>query len=132
MAAIARDESGMFLGASAVVIQGANNPETLEVAACREGMALASDLYLQRVKLASDCANVIRSIRDGEMLGAYGQVVREMKASLRDFDIFDFVHEGRRSNGDAHDLARGSMYSSLGRHVRLQDPPDGVGVNILS
>jgi hypothetical protein len=32
-------------------------------------MALASDLYLAQVKLASDCANVISRINGGDMLG---------------------------------------------------------------
>ena len=42
-----------------------------------------------------------------------------MKAQVRDFEAFDSAHEGRRSNGDAHALARGSLYSSLDRHVWL-------------
>jgi ribonuclease HI len=69
VAAIARDEIGAFLGASAVVIRGADDPEILEAVACMEGMALASDLYLAQVKLASDCANVISRINGGDMLG---------------------------------------------------------------
>jgi hypothetical protein len=59
VAAIARDATGRFLGASAVVTKMANNPEILEATVCREGLALAYDLYLRRIKLASDCANVI-------------------------------------------------------------------------
>ena len=66
------------------------------------------------------------------MLGAYGQVVCKIKAAVREFDVFMFAHEGRRSNGDAHDLAKGSLYYSLGRHVWFNDPLDGVSVNILS
>ncbi|KAJ1277594.1 hypothetical protein BS78_04G016200 [Paspalum vaginatum] len=56
VAAVARDDGGVFQGSSAVAI------------ACREeGLALASDLLLQRVRLASDCANVIGSIHGAEM-----------------------------------------------------------------
>jgi hypothetical protein len=50
MAAIAMDETGAFLGALTIVVRGADDPEILEVVACREGMALASDLCHTRVK----------------------------------------------------------------------------------
>jgi hypothetical protein len=49
MAAVARDSAGLFMGASAVVSRDITDPETLEVLACREGLALASDLLLQRL-----------------------------------------------------------------------------------
>jgi hypothetical protein len=42
-------------------------------------MSLASDLLLRRIRLASDCANVVQSIHE-EAMGTYGQVVREIKA----------------------------------------------------
>ena len=45
--AVARDEDGNFLGASALDLEGYVDPETTEVVACREGLALASDLGLQ-------------------------------------------------------------------------------------
>ena len=59
VAAVARDEAGLFLEASAVVSQGITDPETMEVLAFREGLALAHDLVLHRVRLASDCANAV-------------------------------------------------------------------------
>ena len=46
VAAVAKDETGLFLGASAVVSQGITDPETMEVLAFREGLALAHDLVL--------------------------------------------------------------------------------------
>jgi hypothetical protein len=48
IAAVARDSEGSFFGASSV-LQGISDPETLEAMACREGLALASDLFLQRI-----------------------------------------------------------------------------------
>jgi ribonuclease HI len=60
-AAIVRDGGVQFLGASALVVDGCVDLETMEVVACREGLALASDLMLQRFKLASDCKSVVRS-----------------------------------------------------------------------
>ncbi|XP_073358132.1 uncharacterized protein [Aegilops tauschii subsp. strangulata] len=45
-AAVARDKSGHFLGASALVIIGLVNPASLEAHACSEALALAQDLHL--------------------------------------------------------------------------------------
>ena len=58
-AAVACDEGGNFLGASALVVEGNTDAEVVEVIACREGLALASDHGLQTARMASDCANTI-------------------------------------------------------------------------
>jgi hypothetical protein len=55
LAAVARSSEGAFLGASVVVVQGISDPEVLEALACREGLDLASDLLLKKVRVASDC-----------------------------------------------------------------------------
>ena len=125
VAAVVRGEPGVFLGASSVVLQGINDPEMLEAIACREGMAVAADLLLHRLKVATDCINVVRSL-EGEGLGAYRHIVREIKARAGDFREVQFAHEGRQANVDAHNLARSSLYLGLGRHVWFLDPPDGV------
>ena len=59
-AAVARDATGKFMGASPVAMRGIVEPETMEVLALREGLALAKDLSLNWVRMASDCANAIR------------------------------------------------------------------------
>ena len=75
VSAVARDGDGGFLGASSVILNGLSDPAILEAAACREGLALASDLNLQCVRVVSDCGNGIRCITKGDLLGPYGQVV---------------------------------------------------------
>jgi hypothetical protein len=74
VAAIARDESGNFIGAFPVVIHGITDPETLEALACREGLMLTSDTLLSSVRIASDCANAARSIH-GAVMGSYGHII---------------------------------------------------------
>ena len=103
------------------MLKGVSDPETMEEIACREGLALANDLGLQKLQLASDCANVVRSIRDNG-LGQYGHIVQEIRASLNDFQVAEVRHEGRVSNEDAHRLATSSIYKSCGRHVWLVNP----------
>ena len=68
MAAVARDETGMFLGASALVVEGTTSPEVAEAMACREGLALASDLDLQKIRIVTGCVNVVKNIH-GQGMG---------------------------------------------------------------
>ena len=68
VAAVARDSLGSFLGASTLVFSGVFDPETLEVLACREGLALASDLLFQKVRVASNCLNAMRSLQEDGMV----------------------------------------------------------------
>ncbi|RLM55077.1 hypothetical protein C2845_PM10G12060 [Panicum miliaceum] len=85
-AAISKDS-----GRGAVAAIAQDEPEMMETIACREGLSLASDLQLNRVKLASDCANVVWSILE-EAMGSYGHVVWEIKARMADFQEFEIIH----------------------------------------
>ena len=109
-----------------MVIKGGSDPEIMEAEACREGVSLARDLHLTKAKMASDCQNVIRRIIGGDKLGTYGQLVREIKETIGEFQTFEFGHEGRTTNVDAHNLARSSISLDIGRHVWFLDPPVGV------
>jgi ribonuclease HI len=125
VAAVARDEEGVFCGASAVVFPGKTDAETLEALACREALSLAQDINTRRIRVASDCLNVIRSMDQGTM-GAYAHVVRGFKETARELDEVVVVHECRVSNKEAHNLARSSVLLEHGRHVWLLVPPAGV------
>jgi ribonuclease HI len=131
IAAVARSTAGEFLGASSMVLKGLSDPETLDALACREGLSVAADILLQRVRVTTDCQNMIRSI-EGAGRGSYGHLVQELNARRNDLQMVQFVHEGRSSNG-AHCLARSSLYLDIGRHVWFNSPPKGVGnhVNIV-
>ncbi|RLM58634.1 hypothetical protein C2845_PM18G09120, partial [Panicum miliaceum] len=130
IAAVARDDSGAFLGASTVTVTGMSDPETPEVPACRGGLALASDLLLQKVRLVSDCANAVRSIQ-GEGLGPHGHIIREITATMKNFPRIEFIRERREANQEAHMLARGALFDSCGRRVWLFNPPEGVCIQHL-
>ena len=56
--------------ASALVLEGCTEAEAVEAVACHEGLALASDIGLHTFRVASDCANAVRSIH-GEGFGRY-------------------------------------------------------------
>jgi hypothetical protein len=89
-------------------LEGYIDPETAEVVACREGLALASDIGLQTLRVVSDCVNAVRSIH-GEGFGRYGPIILEIKTQRESITRVEFVHEGRCSNIDAYCLARSSV-----------------------
>lgn len=62
--AVCRDASGVYLGASAVVFNNIEDPEVLEVLATREALALAENLYEQKVFIASDCITAVEAIKE--------------------------------------------------------------------
>lgn len=112
--AIASDVAGNFPGASTRVICGLSDAEIVEAIACKEGLALASDIMVQHFKLASDNVNAIRGIKEDGM-AAHGHIIREIQARAAYFETSIFVHENRRSNIDAHYIARSAIYSEFGR-----------------
>jgi len=124
-AAIARNTAGDFLGASVLVLKGLKEPEIVEAIACREGLALAQDIQVTRVRLACDNANVISSINQGSN-GVYGQIVKEIQEESKSLESVEFIHERRSTNIDAHRIARSSLYEDEGRHVWFLYPPYGV------
>jgi hypothetical protein len=72
MAAVARDEARVFMGASTLVVNGIYDPKTAEVMACREGLALATDLLTWRVCIGTDYAAAVKSLA-GSGIDRYNQ-----------------------------------------------------------
>jgi ribonuclease HI len=123
LAVVCRSEAGEFLGASALTLNVGYSPATLEAMACREALALAQDLNIQKICVASDCLEVIKNLTQ-PYDGGYGAVIREIKDTTTLFQSVVFKHEARASNGEAHRLARSFVSLSLGRRVWLLQPPE--------
>ena len=103
--------------------QELSNPEVLEAMAVREGLNLAQDLNLPRIRLASDCLAVIKAIKE-ENLVRYCHILREIKSMAADMAEATFVHENRMSNKEPHLLARRVLSSPIGRYVWFVNPPE--------
>ena len=114
--AIARDEADTFLGVSAIVMEGVLDPETAEALVYREGLALASDLMVRKVRIATDCANIVKTMRGPETC-PYGYIIREIKAGMASFALVEVFYQSSNSNGDAHRLVKSSIYENVGRHA---------------
>ena len=64
--------------------------------ACREELALASDLMLSKVRIATDCENTVRNMRPLG-IGCYGHIniMRELKEGMAGFEKAEIIYEHR-------------------------------------
>jgi hypothetical protein len=116
--AICCDHTGLYLGASALVLPRVTDPSILESIACREALSLVADLGLSRLYVASDCKQVVEDIANGSF-GTYGSIIKEIKIRSDHFEEYKFVFEGRASNFEAHNLARHVLNLEGGRYIWL-------------
>jgi ribonuclease HI len=127
IAIVARSEAAVYLGASAVHLPGVSDPEILEAMAVREGVNLAQDLNLPRIRLATDCLSVVKALKEVN-LGSYSHIIQEIKANAASLEEVSFVNEHRSSNREAHNLARLVLSYSVGRYIWPVSPPEGVSI----
>jgi hypothetical protein len=79
--AVARDEMGHFLGASALVLEGIDQAEVDEALAYRECLALATVRRMQ-----------------GDGFERHGTIILEIKSRREAFRKVEFIYEGRHAN----------------------------------
>jgi ribonuclease HI len=125
--AVCRREDGVFVEASSLTIRDIDDPATTETLACREALALAEDLQLQKVAIASDCLSVINNM-ERQFAGSYSMILQEIKLKAATFAVVSFSHESRFSNSQPHKVACSALVSNLGRQLCLLSPPDGLCV----
>jgi hypothetical protein len=65
--------------------------------------ALATDLMIHDMVVASDCKQVVKDLADGTG-GCYANIVKEINLFRSTFSYISFIHEGRDSNSDNHNL----------------------------
>ena len=121
VAVVCRDIHGVFLGALAITFKHIHNPTILEVLAVREALAVAEDLYVQKIQVASDCKIVVDDINQ-KSGASYGAIIHEIIEYSSSFTSCTFVHEFRSSNVEAHNLAKHALKLGVGRHVWLGHP----------
>jgi hypothetical protein len=118
------------MGSSAVVFKGVSDPPTLEALACREALALATDVALNRLVIASDCKQVVSDIAAGTG-GQYAAIVQEINIQRLDFQEVSYIFKGRSSNKEAHSLARFALFLDQGRHLWLLQPHDIMSIPVI-
>ncbi|KAE8788182.1 hypothetical protein D1007_37785 [Hordeum vulgare] len=114
---VCRSALGEFVGASVMVFHGVTDPAVLEAHAWREAIALAEDMVLTRVRIASDCLRVINDLKSQVHRGEYRMILNDIQERKTSFLSCEFVHEYRASNNEAHNLARMATTLALGCHL---------------
>ena len=66
----------IFFEASTIEVNGLMGPASLEVLAWSEALSLAFDLNLSKVRVATNCCEVVGNVRE-ENPCAYGAIVKE-------------------------------------------------------
>lgn len=77
-AAVCRNKEAGYLGASAVIYEGLQDPTILQAEACLEALALTKDLNTQSVCIASDCLEVVSNI-DKEVPCCFVAILLDIK-----------------------------------------------------
>ena len=117
-AVVCRDQAGRFQGASGIVINGINDPSTLEALAVQEALSLAEDLNLRMIHIAFDCKVVVDDIKHIEPT-SYGAILHEIIDHSCSFISCTFGHEFRLSNFEAQNLAKHVLKLGVGRDAIL-------------
>lgn len=78
VAVVCRGAQGIYQGSSAVIFQDMVQPECLEAMAVSEALALASDLYIDKILVATDCMSTVNHLK-GQYLGPNAAIIHDIK-----------------------------------------------------
>jgi hypothetical protein len=92
VAAVCRSGTGEYMGVSALTISDIGSFAALEALACREALALAQDLNVRSVCIATNCLEVANNI-ERPYFGEYGMVIQKIKETMSLFMAVSFRHE---------------------------------------
>lgn len=111
------------MGSSALKLSGVKGPTVLETIARREALALALDLNISNILVASDCKEVVEDIKNGTG-GMHGSTVQEIRSIAASSEYCSFTLEGRNTNVEAQNLTKFALCLTGGRHVWFIQPHD--------
>jgi ribonuclease HI len=112
--AIIRDSTGSFLGARVSYLESMSDAITAEVTALREGLALAQTMGCNRIRIQSDCLEVVQTMRQGGFTATISGPIYELcELMWLDFVYISLERCNREANGVAHELARVALQEKL-------------------
>ena len=121
--AIIRDHTGAFVAAKVNYFENVANAAAVEVVALREGLLLAQMMGCNRIRIQSDCSEVVETMIQGGVSATISAPIYEQCNLLwLDFAAISCEHCNREANVVAHELAREAMKSKLSCNW-IDEPP---------
>jgi hypothetical protein len=127
--AVGRDSDGDMVFAAAGAIQHASDAFQAEADALLQGLILADQLGIGRVKIATDCLTLQNTLTSSKYsLSHIGALLRDIKIMLNlSFIDYQVVYVSRSCNKPAHTLAAHGLAGVQNDHqVWYERVPDDV------
>lgn len=105
-----------------VVFEGVPDSETLKAYVCREARALAEDLAMHRIYIATNYLRVLDDLRAAHHLGAYCMIAREINSHKSSSLACEICHEQHEHYFEAHNIAKMDTNFGSGCHLWFSDP----------
>jgi ribonuclease HI len=107
---IVRDHTGGFVVAECRKYSHIVDPGMVELLACRDAVWLAKARGWSHVVVETDCQLIVKEWNEGKVQrSASTLIMREMKATISDFQGFTFCFAKREANKSAHVCAREAL-----------------------
>ncbi|KAJ1379243.1 Ribonuclease H-like superfamily [Sesbania bispinosa] len=119
---IIRDSSGLIQAGLAKRVP-AQNPQTAEALAIREGVLLAHNLQQRKCIFESDNLKVISACREEEKVGEIAIIIQDILTMKPSFELCGFTWTPREGNEAANFLARAAIRGSLSADWVLNPHP---------
>lgn len=124
--AVIRDHNGAFRAAVCHHFPNIDDPEAVEILACRRALEVATELHEERVHVELDSQGLVQMLNQAmKNMSVTGPWVEEIKTMLRSFSEFKVSWVRRSANVAAHKLAKVGVGDEL-CNVWLRAPPDFV------
>lgn len=123
---IFRNHEGAYMSAGCHFIPRCNNPERMELLACRDAAAMAEELDIPYLHIETDCREIVGKLQSSKRdLSALGPTVEEVKLLLASRESWKVSWVRREANKAAHLVAREAVANQLDFVWRLT-PPDFI------
>ena len=124
--AVIRDEDGAFRAGLSHCFRGVDDPESVEILACKRALEVAKEINAEKVHVELDSQGVARMLNNHHKeLSSAGPWMQEIKSMLTSFSEFKVSWVRRSANITAHKLAKVGVGDEL-RKVWLGIPPARV------
>ncbi|XP_020151424.1 uncharacterized protein [Aegilops tauschii subsp. strangulata] len=121
-----RNNVRAFIGGACYYYPTGDDPEKMELQACKRAVELAEKFNIPSLHIEMDCKEVVRKLQSEEAdLSVLGPMIKEVKNMLATRERWKVTWARRMVNGAAHGLAKEGVPNNLSK-VWVHVPPDCI------